>query len=228
MQAQAQASGAIIFDLDGVIIDSEGLQYEAYRQVLAGFGIEVSRDEYARQWIAAGNGPEYAVDRYHPPATADDLRRLKNPIYLELLRSRVTLMPGVRDALSRLGDEYPLALATNSGEVDTGFVLERFDLRRCFSAVITREKYPRPKPAPDAFLAAVAALDRPPHRCVVIEDAYKGVVAAAQAGCPCIAVPHDLTKGNDFGGAGAIVSSLDQVTVGLVGALLDAARPAPA
>ena len=75
------ASAGVIFDLDGVIVDSEPLQHQAYNLVLERFGIRVERDEYGREWIAAGRGPEYAVRTYALPVTADELRRLKDPVY---------------------------------------------------------------------------------------------------------------------------------------------------
>jgi HAD superfamily hydrolase (TIGR01509 family) len=178
----------VIFDFDGVIADSEPLQYAAYSRVLQEFGVSVTREEYGREWIAAGRGPEYAVKQYALPLTADEVKRRKNPIYHELLRSSVTLMPGVPEALRRLSAEFPLALATNSFEVDACFVLDRFELRQYFTALVTRECYDEPKPAPDAFLAAAAALRRAPRHCVVIEDAEKGILSAARAGCPTIAV----------------------------------------
>ena len=206
----------VIFDFDGVIADSEPLQYAAYSRVLRDFGVSVTREEYGREWIAAGRGPEYAVQRYGLPLTPDEVKRRKNPIYHDLLRAQVTLIPGAREALQRLAPHFPLALATNSTKADTCFVLDRFDLRRYFTALITRECYQAPKPAPDAFLAAAAALGCEPRRCVVIEDAQKGIVSAAGAGCATIAVPNSFTENNDFSLADRIVTSLDDVTVPLV------------
>jgi HAD superfamily hydrolase (TIGR01509 family) len=213
-------NAGVIFDFDGVIADSEPLQYAAYSQVLRDFGVSVTREEYGREWIAAGRGPEYAVEQYELPLTADEVKRRKNPIYHELLRAKVTLMPGAREALQRLSPHFPIALATNSSEVDACFVLDRFDVRRYFTALVTRECYEEPKPAPDAFVAAAAALSCEPRRCVVIEDAYKGIVSAVRAGCASIAVPHSFTENHDFSLADSIVSSLDKVTVELIETLL--------
>ncbi len=211
---------AVIFDLDGVLIDSEELHYAAYQRVLAQFGVNVGREEYARHWIAAGHGPEYAIAAYRLPVTADQLRDLKNPVYHELLRNHVQLMPGAVEALERLARAYPLALATNSNAVDVGFVVDRFGLRRFFRAIVTREQYARPKPDPDAFLAAAAAIGVPPHRCAVVEDAYKGVLAAHRAGMPCVVVPHAFTADNDFRLAARRLASLDELTAEVVEQLL--------
>jgi HAD superfamily hydrolase (TIGR01509 family) len=206
----------VIFDLDGVLIDSEGLHYQAYSEVLAPFGIRINPEEYGREWIAHGRGPEYAVEKYRLTLSPQEIRERKNPIYHRLLRSAVRLMPGAARALERLGAHFWLALATNSNEDDTGFVLDHFNLRRYFRAVVTRSMYERAKPEPDAFLVAAARLGLPPARCVVLEDTFRGITAAARAGCPCIAVPNELTRENDFTRASRVVSSLDEASVDLV------------
>lgn len=213
-------AAAVIFDFDGVIVDSENLQYRAYSAILAELGIEVTREEYGREWIAAGLGPEYAVAKYGLTVAAQELRARKGPVYHELLRHEAQLMPGVASVLAALAHIYPLALATNSGLADTAFVLDHFALREHFKAVITRENYSERKPAPDAFLTAAAALDRSPAQCVVVEDAHKGVVAAYRAGCPCVAVPHEFTRDNDFRLAAAVVESLEDLTPALIDSLV--------
>jgi len=214
------ASSGVIFDLDGVIVDSEPLQHRAYNTVLQQFGVRVDQEEYGREWIAAGRGPEYAVRTYRLPVGAAALKRLKEPVYHELLRAEATLVPGARAALARLSARFPVALATNSSELDTAFILDRFDLRRFFTAVVTREHYAAAKPAPDAFATAAARLELPPPSCVVIEDAYKGVVAATDAGCVCVAFPHSYTVGNDFSRASRVIASLDEATVELIETLV--------
>jgi HAD superfamily hydrolase (TIGR01509 family) len=211
---------AIIFDLDGVLLDSEGLQHEAYVQVLSDLGVTITVEEYAQHWIAAGQGPEYAVRTYRLPVDAAALRALKHPIYHEILRQRAALMRGARAALTRLHAHFPLAVATNSNRTDVAFVMDRFGLRPFFARIITREDYVLSKPNPDAFLMAAAGLDVPPHACLVVEDAHKGVVAARRAGAIPVAVPNTYTRGNDFSLAAAVLDSLDELTVALAERLL--------
>lgn len=216
-------AAGVIFDLDGVIIDSEALQHRAYNLVLQRFGIQVDAVTYGREWIAAGRGPEYAVRELGLPISPTELRRLKDPVYHDLMRREIQLVPGARAALERLSAALPVAVATNSHAVDVGFVLEHFGLRPLFTAVVTREDYAGAKPLPDAFLTAAQRLGLRPARCAVIEDASKGVRAAAAAGCPCIAFPHDYTADNDVSSARAVIGSLDELTVEFVRAVIDAA-----
>jgi len=212
---RTQHSG-LIFDLDGLLVDSEALQYKAYSQVLARFGVQVSRSEYAAHWIAAGHGPEYAVERYQLPVAANELRALKDPIYHAIMRAEVALMPGAVQALERVHEHYPVAVATNSNRADTGYVLDHLGLGRFFTAVVTRDLYALAKPNPDAFLTAASRLGVAPRACVVVEDAPKGILAAHRAGAVPIAVPNDFTRGSDFALAAAVLPSLDQLSVDLI------------
>lgn len=214
----------VIFDLDGVLIDSEALQHRAYNLVLQRYGIQVDAAVYGREWIAAGRGPEYAVRELGLPISATELRRLKDPVYHELMRREIELVSGAREALARLQPRFPLAVATNSHATDVGFVMEHFGLASFFTAIVTREHYVEAKPAPDAFATAAAKLGLAPARCVVIEDATKGILAAAAAGSACIAFPHDYTADNDTSTAAAVIRSLDELTVELVESALTLGR----
>ncbi len=219
-------SSAVVFDLDGVLIDSEGLQHRAYAEVLQRFGVRIGVDEYAAHWTATGRGPEYAVKTYRLPVAPRELRALKSAVYHDILRREVALMPGAVQALTRLRARFPLGLATNSNRDDVTFVLEHFDLRRFFGSIVTREDYALAKPEPDAYLAAAAGLQLAPRDCVVVEDAYRGVLAAQRAGARPVAVPNRFTRTNDFALALKVLASLDELTVPVVEALLASGSPA--
>jgi HAD superfamily hydrolase (TIGR01509 family) len=215
----------VIFDLDGVLIDSEALQFAAYSEALRDFSVSVTPATYAREWIATGMGSDYAVATFGLPITPAELKARKEFIYHRMLTEKVELMPGAAEAVRRMAAQGPVALATNSNAQEVDHVLERFGLKRHFAAVVTREQYDEPKPAPDAFLTAARALDLPPARCVVIEDAERGMRAAHAAGIPCMAVPHEWTREHDFSLAVRCLGSLDELTSELVADTLAAATP---
>jgi HAD superfamily hydrolase (TIGR01509 family) len=202
----------VIFDMDGVLIDSEGLYYRAYSEVLKPYGVTVSRAEYEEYWIAQGNGPEYIVAKCNLPVSPDELRQLRSPLYLRFLETEVTLMPYVEEALARLSPHFSLTVATNSNREHLDFVLRRFGIDRFFPVTVARQDYRGAKPLPDAFLAAAEKLRLPPARCVVIEDTYKGVMAATSAGMACIAVPNEYTLHNDFSRASLVLTNLGELT----------------
>lgn len=210
----------VIFDLDGVLIDSEGLYYRAYSEVLKPYGVVVSREEYEDHWIAQGTGPEYIVAKHNLPIAPDEMRQLRSPIYLRLLETEVTLMPYVKEALTSLYPHCALTVATNSNREHLDAILRKFELDRFFPLTVARQDYQNAKPHPDAFLTAAQKLGLAPTQCVVIEDTYRGVQAAVAAGIQCIAVPNEYTSRNDFSGASVVLPSLRELTPSMVRSLL--------
>jgi HAD superfamily hydrolase (TIGR01509 family) len=209
----------VIFDLDGVIADTERLQWQAYGRVLGEYGVDVGLEEYRRHWIAGGFGPEYACRTYALPIGPDELRARKAPVYAALLREGVAPCPGALEALRRLRPTHRLGLATNSARAEVSFILERLGVTALLHATIAREDYPRPKPAPDAYLAAAAALGLAPGECAVVEDTERGLRSALAAGTRAVALPSDLTFDNDFAGAACRLAHLDELTAELLASI---------
>jgi HAD superfamily hydrolase (TIGR01509 family) len=207
---------AVVFDLDGVIADTERLQWAAYRTVLRELGVDVGLEEYGRHFIAGGFGPEWACRTYALPITPDEIRARKAPVYQALLHAGVEACPGAPAALARLRPTHRIALATNTARREVGFILGRLGVDALFHATVAREDYVHPKPAPDAYLAAATALGLTPRECAVVEDTERGVRAALAAGACAIAVPNDLTVANDFTGAARRLTHLDQLTAELL------------
>jgi HAD superfamily hydrolase (TIGR01509 family) len=210
---------AVIFDLDGVIADTERLQWAAYREVLLPLGVDVGLEEYGRHFVAGGFGPEYACERYALPVTPDELRARKAPVYRALLRDGVAACPGAAATLERLRRTHRIALATNSVRAEVAFVLDRLGVASFFHATVAREDYVRAKPAPDAYLAAAAALGLATAECAVVEDTERGVEAGLAAGARVVAVPNELTLDNDFTGAARRLRTLDDLTPELLAGL---------
>jgi HAD superfamily hydrolase (TIGR01509 family) len=209
----------VIFDLDGVIADTEPLQWQAYRRVLADFGVDVGLEEYRRAWIATGTGPEYAHRTYGLTITPEEIKDRKAKVYLELVHRGVTACRGAAEALARLHPTHRVGLATNTARAEVELILRQLGVARCFHATIAREDYARAKPAPDAYLAAAAALGLAPRECAVAEDTARGLRAALDAGMVGIAVPNELTFDNDFSGAARRLASLDELTPALLAEL---------
>jgi len=198
----------VCFDLDGTLVDSERLQWEAYRRVLADHGVDIGLDEYRRHFIAVAGGAEYACRRYALPFDAATLRARKAAVYRELIAAGVPPMPGARECLERLRDRWRLAVVTNSTRAEATTILDRPGLTALLHAMVAREDYAAAKPAPDAYLAAAAALGLVPQACVAVEDTPRGVAAARAAGMRVVAVPGELTADQNFDGAWRRLSSL--------------------
>jgi HAD superfamily hydrolase (TIGR01509 family) len=219
MSDAARAVAAVCFDLDGTLVDSERHHWQAYRRVLREYGADIDLPEYCRRFIAQGGGPEWACARFALPIGADELRARKGVVYRELIAAGVAPMPGARACLARLHGAWPLAVVTNATREEAALLLAPLGADRLLDALITREDYALAKPAPDAYLAAAAALGRTPAACVAVEDTPRGVQAARAAGLRVLAVPGELMAGQDFAAASGCLDGLDALTPGVLLAL---------
>lgn len=206
----------VIFDLDGLITDTERLHCQAWRETLAGAGIEVSEQEYCDHWIRAGLGIGDLVRLRGLDHDPDVLRKAKLALYTALLETSLRPMPGAVELIESLHGRKRLALATSSYGVSVDLILEKLALVRYFEAVAANESVTRLKPHPDVFLHVADRLGVAPADCIVLEDAEKGVLAAHAAGMKVIAVPTPHTRDNDFSRATLVVPSLADVTVELL------------
>ena len=185
---------AIIFDCDGLLVDSETPDYEAWRQIYAEHGTELRPERWA-----TGLGTR---DVFDPHAELEQLvgRSLDRTGLLRDARTRYEtifeaqeLLPGVRELIADArASGLRTALASSSDRSWIDRILARYDLGGSFECVRTRDDVARVKPAPDLFLSAAACLGVPPERCLVLEDSPNGMRAAAAAGMRCVGVPLAL------------------------------------
>ena len=209
----------VIFDLDGLLSDTERLHCDAWRQTLAGVGVDVSEEEFAAHWIRTGLGIEEFVRLRELPHDPHVLRRSKFGVFVALVETSVCAMPGALELVQTLHGKKRLGLATSSFRENAELVLRRLDLARYFEVIATNESVARVKPHPDLFLHVAERLGVHASECVVLEDAEKGVLAAHAAGMKVIAVPTPHTRDNDFSKATRVVSSLTEVTLSLLDSL---------
>jgi beta-phosphoglucomutase len=210
---------SIIFDLDGLLADTERLHCLAYQEALGAHGVAVTDHEYAEHWVRTGRGiSEWIGDR---GLTLDplSLRAHKSRCYLDLLITDLRPMEGALDLLEQLHSRKKLALASSSYPDAVEGVLAGLDIAHYFQVIVTGLDVPQVKPAPDIFLAAAQQLGATPSQCVVLEDAEKGVIAADLAAMRCIAIPNHHTRHHDFSKATRVCSSLKEITLELLDTL---------
>ena len=209
----------VIFDLDGLLSDTERLHCDAWRQTLAGVGVDVSEEEFAAHWIRTGLGIEEFVQLRGLSHDPHVLRRSKFGVFVALVETSVCAMPGALELVQALHGKKRLGLATSSFRENAELVLRRLDLTRYFEVIATNESVARVKPHPDLFVHVAERMGVAASECIVLEDAEKGVVAAHAAGMKVIAVPTPHTRDNDFSKATRVVSSLTEVTLPLLDSL---------
>lgn len=189
-----RAPRAVIFDMDGVIVNSEPLHERAWEEVFRKMGFGDSHgihfpDYYGKTDLALG------IDfhaRHRPGQSIEETLAWKQDRLIELLRAEEPIFEGLPDLLEKLAGRYPLAIASGSAHPVIDEVLALKQLRRFFSALVSSTEVPRGKPAPDVFLRAAELLGVPPESCVVVEDAATGVEGALAAGMQVIAIANTL------------------------------------
>ena len=201
---------AVVFDFDGLILETEGPSLDSWIEIYREYGFEVPLDRWHDD-IGSDRGFE-PVD-YLSALVGEGLDRVatqqrRDQRKNELIEA-LDLMEGVRDYLAdarRLG--LKLAIASSSSR---GWVLghiERLGIHAFWDAVLTRDDVARTKPAPDLYIAAVKALAVRPSQAVALEDSPNGIAAAKEAGLRCVAVPNALTRNLDVSRADLRLASL--------------------
>lgn len=201
---------AIIFDMDGVLVDSEPVHAEATRRLLSAHGVEFDpgpgEDFYGRTDREVFRALR---QRYGLAAHEDDLAEQWIDLVVAMLPGRLVPMPGVPGVLDLLtANGYLLALASSSSPPIIQTTIDGLGLGQAFAATVSGRDVARGKPAPDIFIEAARRIGSAPASCLVVEDSQNGVRAAKAAGIPSVAVPCHATAGQDFSLAETILPSL--------------------
>jgi HAD superfamily hydrolase (TIGR01509 family) len=199
----------VIFDFDGVLVDSERHHMAAYNAVFQKYGHTLDEQEYFKYWTSLGHGPAGEIERHGLSLDPDMIRREKRPTFTEYCRSGVVrFFPEAREVVERLSRaEKQLAIASGTMTSDIEAVLDNEGLRAHFACIVGCDTVPALKPAPDIFNYVLRELGVSPRDAVVIEDAEKGVGSARAAGIPVVVVRTPETKNIDFEGADLVLES---------------------
>ena len=209
------AISAVLFDFDGVLVDTEWAIYQAWLRTFQTNGHDLPLEVYTRCI-----GSDFAT--WSPKTHLEELSGLAFDWHdLDALRQEEIMrdladagpMPGAVALLEKLADlKIPCAVVSSSSHHWVDGWLEKLDLTRHFQTIVCRGDAPRIKPAPDLYLEAAGRLALSPADCLVIEDSLNGVKSAIAAGMPVWAVPNRVTGCLDFSDANGIFTSLDEVS----------------
>jgi HAD superfamily hydrolase (TIGR01509 family) len=206
---------AVVFDLDGVLLQSEEVWdsvRERYVRERGGrYDEEVQR---AMMGMSAPEWSAYLHDEAGVPEDAETINRDVIDRMLAAYRDELPLLPGAVDAVRRTAAEYPLALASSSNREVFEEVLDFAGIAGCFRATVSSEEVPHGKPAPDVYVEAAARLGVAPERCTAVEDSHAGIRSAKAAGMRVIAIPNASYPPDDeaLELADVVLDSLEQLT----------------
>lgn len=206
---------AVIFDMDGLIIDTEHLQSESFEIVLKEYGIKpVLQKNGLIQTIGirADENWEIIKKKYKLNIDTKILVKKKQVIYEELLKKNIQAMPGLFTVLKLIKKEHlKMAIASSSAMDHIEIVVNKLKIKSYFDALVSGHELEKSKPSPEIFLKAAERLHINPEYCMVLEDAEAGVLAGKSAGMVVIAVPNIYTKIHDFLKADLVVNSLEDI-----------------
>ncbi|HUZ28758.1 MAG TPA: HAD family phosphatase [Solirubrobacteraceae bacterium] len=206
---------AVIFDLDGVLIDSEPAWNQARHDVVVEHGGQWRPE--AQRTMMGMSSTEWSAYMHQELGAAPTPQELSDIVVARLAKrydEHLPLIPGARQAVMRLAREWPLALASSANRPIIELVLDRAGLRDAFVAWVSSEEVARGKPAPDVYLDAARRIEVSPERCAAVEDSSNGLRSAAAAGTTVVAIPNrEFPPDEDALALAAVVlESIDQLT----------------
>ena len=206
----------VIFDMDGVIVDTEPVHHYAYNEHFRQLQIDVSPELYAS---FTGNSTKNIFERlklqFNLPEEVNALVETKRNLFNDAFDSKedLYLLDGVEDLIKNLhSNGMQLVLASSSATVTINRIFNRFGLNKYFTHIVSGEDFPKSKPHPAIFLKAAELSQTPVENCIVIEDSTNGIMAAKAAGIYCIGYDSFHSKMQDYSLANMVISDLKELS----------------
>ncbi len=209
------AIAAVVFDMDGVLIDSEQLWDEVREQLAHEWGGRWhERAQTDMMGMSSAEWSRYMHDVIGLAATPEEINAEVVRRLLARYRESLPLLPGAVEAVQRLAEHWPLGLASSSNREVIDAVLEAAGMAKYFRATVSSEEVEHGKPAPDVYLEAARRLGVEPSRCAAVEDSRNGILSARAAGMRVIAIPnaHYPPSQDVLSEADLVLDSLDELT----------------
>lgn len=206
----------VIFDMDGVIVDSEPLHEECDKKVLKEYGIKITPEIFAEvKGLRDQEAFAYYTQRFNINEKPEVLMQKKMQLYKKLMKSRLKVYPGFKSLAKQCKQKFKVGLATSSSKESVSVILKEFDMKHLFDAIVTAEDVSLSKPYPEPYLKIAEKLHVKANQCLVIEDTIHGITAAKTAGAKCVAVTHTFPKKRlQETSADHIVGSLRSLKIG--------------
>jgi HAD superfamily hydrolase (TIGR01509 family) len=214
---------AVIFDMDGLIVDTETIHSHAAEKLLKTYGKQPQYLPNGLLHIIGESGDRENnrfINLYELPIDSAQLRNQRRAFFEDLIEEKLTPLPGFMHLLKLLHKQkYKIALASNRYEKHIHMILDNLEVTEYFDVIVGPNDERRHKPHPDIYLHTVEKLNVKPDECIVLEDSEPGILAAKAANMKVIAIPNQYTAEQDLTKADIILDSLDKVNVNLIESL---------
>lgn len=204
---------AILFDLDGLLVDSEPLQFRSYQYALAQFGVSLDHQDWI-QWHSVEASTSRWIKDQNLDIDVEKLRSVKKAHFDDLVRRELELKPGARELVAECSRYFKLAVVSSSRRESIEGCLNKFGMHQNFSLFVSGADLKRSKPYPDSYIEALKIMKVGPDNAIALEDSSTGYRAATAAGICCIVCPdHFIPKSDDaFSDAALVVESLNDLS----------------
>ena len=191
----------ILWDNDGVLVNTEQWYFAATREALAELGVQLPIDAYQQIMIQGRSSWELAAQAGVDPQQIKDGQDLRDELYRTYLSNNDLRIKGVFEVLSELAQHYQMAIVTTCRRDDFELIHSNLDLLQFMQFVLTREDYAESKPHPEPYLTALQKFSATSSQALVVEDSERGLRAARAAAIDCAVVDYHFTRGHDFSAA---------------------------
>jgi len=218
---------AIIFDNDGVLVDSEPLHHAAEKETLASFGLEITQEDFLQYvGVSSKNMINDWIQKYGLNTTFEEISKIHDQNLIRRFEAHLQPMPGIMELLEYIKQKpLKLAVASSSSQelVKTG--LDKLGIYELFETVVCGDQVEVAKPDPAIFLKTAQRLEVQPQKCLVIEDSHAGVTAAKAAGMVCIGYKNTHSGNQDLSKADYIITTFDELKNSTLKAILGSNNP---
>ena len=209
---------AIIFDMDGVIVDSEKIKFEITKEIVESFGFQWKQEDQEKGiGLNANDFWSHIIKKFNLNATRNELEEKFSNVYNKKIKEEAKFIPSSKKFLKKINErKIKTALASSSSREKIKIVLKKLKIENCFESIVAGDELIHAKPDPEIFLIAAKRIKAKPEECIVIEDSPLGIEAAKKAGMTAIAVPCKMTKNLDFSEADYKINSLKEFPMNLL------------
>lgn len=192
----------ILFDNDGVLVNTEHLYYQTTKDVLHKAGIELSEADFVEYFLRQGRGAWHFLEKKNiPKEEIDKYREERNNNYYKLIYEQNTLLPGVKDTIKELAKNYKLGIVTSCRRAHFEAIHNNTELLDYFDFYLVREDYEKSKPDPEPYLCGLNKMGLSRDEVIIVEDSERGLKSANAADINCVVIPQGFTVGGNFEGS---------------------------
>lgn len=201
----------ILFDNDGVLVETEKWYYEANKKALKELGLKLEFEIYQQIMAKGGSAWEVAIQAGISTNIIDKQREIRDIYYQNYLKIKNLEIPNVKKVLDNLSKKYKMAIITTSRRVDFELIHKNRGITDFMDFILCVEDYPRAKPFPDPYLKGLELFKASNNETIVVEDSQRGLTSALNANIDCVVVKNDFTITQDFSKAKHFIENLEQL-----------------